>query len=112
VSLSPHLTFPLLCFSLPISDRSLRPLFCSVQVDLLHHYGDLPFNLDFYTEMPSLFPLTRYIDSDRQRQTETGQENRSEEEEQEEDEEEEQERGARSAQKGEPLSPPALTFPQ
>lgn len=32
------------------------------KVDLLQHYGELPFNLDFYTEMTSLYPLTRLGD--------------------------------------------------
>jgi hypothetical protein len=30
------------------------------KVDLLPNYGPLPFNLDFYTEMTDLTPLTRY----------------------------------------------------
>ena len=30
------------------------------KIDLLSSYGPLPFQLDFYTEMVDLMPLTRY----------------------------------------------------
>ena len=33
------------------------------QVDLLRHYGPLPFNLDFYTEMLDLTPLAKCVNS-------------------------------------------------
>lgn len=33
------------------------------KVDLLSHYGQLPFNLDFYTELEDLRPLAQFVGS-------------------------------------------------
>lgn len=33
------------------------------KVDLLAHYGPLPFNFDFFTELSDLTPLVRYVDA-------------------------------------------------
>jgi hypothetical protein len=34
----------------------------SIQIDLLKQYGDLPFELNFFTDMLNLSPLLRYLD--------------------------------------------------
>eukprot|EP01039_Chlorochromonas_danica_P010231 gene10231-11325_t len=31
------------------------------KIDLLKYYGELPFTLDFFTELPDLMPLVRYV---------------------------------------------------